>query len=377
MNKVTGNLNLIKRINRKLVLNLIRSRQPISRATVAKSLHLSRSTVSSIVDDLLKKKLVVEMGYADSTKDGGRRGVELGFNPKSAYGIGVDIGGTKILIVITDLEGEILYKGKYPTSNHVEDIVSIIHEALTATQLSENDIVAMGVGVPSVTNIEQGIVVDAPALQWKNYNLKEQLMNHFDFPLFVNNDVNCAALGEQWLGSGNHSDNLFFIAIGTGVGSAIIANGQLIYGHHFQAGEIAYNIVEDDLNYQRANVIGEFGLLEQKISGTALNYADMNSQELFSRYKAGDVLAQERIERFMRHLTLHITNAVNLLNPERVIIGGGVSESMKSIIGEINDRVHRYTPITTEVELATLGGDAGALGAIAYAFNEVEESQLL
>ncbi|WP_028983777.1 ROK family transcriptional regulator [Sporolactobacillus terrae] len=377
MNKERGNLHLIKRINRRLVLNLIRERQPISRASVAKSLHLSRSTVSSIVDDLLQKKLVVEMGYADSSKDGGRRGVELGFNPKSAYGIGVDIGGTKILTVITDLEGEIVYKEKRPTSQSVETIVSFVQAALHAAQLSEQDIVAMGVGVPSVTDIEQGIVVDAPALHWDNFKLQELLAPHFSFPVLINNDVNCAALGEQWLGSGNHSDNMFFIAIGTGVGSAIIANGQLIYGHRFQAGEIAYNIVEDDLNYNRTNALGSFGLLEQKISGTALNFADMSSTDLFARYKQGDVLAQERVQRFIRYLTLHITNAVNLLNPERVIIGGGVSESMKEIIDEINDRVNHYTPIRTKVELATLGGEAGALGAIAYAFNEVEESQLL
>jgi glucokinase len=376
VSKSKFNLEMMKKMNRSLILDTIRNQQPISRAKIAQNLQLSRSTVSSIVEDLLHKKLVVELGYGSSTKEGGRRGLELGFNPKSAYGIGIDIGGTKILVVITDLDGCMVFREKYPTTDKIDKLIEIINQCLDKAEMNESDIIAMGVGVPSITT-KEGIVVDAPALNWSNVNLKGILQEKFAFPVFVNNDVNCAALGERWLGSAKNSDDIFFIAIGTGVGSAIIANGELIHGYDYRAGEIAYNVSEKDIEQGLENKMGEFGVFENKISGTFLSKQGYTSDELFIENMKGDRKAADIIDNFILQLSINISNVVNLLNPEIVVIGGGVSESMGGIAHRIQETIDRLTPIKTKIGLATLGGDAGGLGAIAYAFKEVEESNRL
>ncbi len=376
MDKLTGNLDIMKKMNRSLILDTIRSHQPISRAQIAQRLKLSRSTVSSIVEELLYKKLVVELGYGNSTSEGGRRGLQLGFNPKSAYGIGLDIGGTKILIVITDLDGCIEYREKVETTSDVNKIVEIIQQTIQKAGLTETDIIAMGVGVPGIAT-KDGIVVDAPALKWTHLDLKSSLKQYFEFPIFINNDVNCAALGERWLGSGKNADDLFFVAIGTGVGSAIVANGELIQGHDYRAGEIGYNISENDLNKKLVNRVGEFGLFESKVSGSALKKSCDRPEQLFAEYANGGTEATAIIEHFILHLSINIANAVNLLNPEFVLIGGGVSESMNVLLNKLQESVDHLTPIKTKIGLATLGGDAGGLGAIAFAFKEIEGLNIL
>lgn len=376
MNKLKGNLDIMKKINRSLILDTVRSHQPLSRAQIAQRLKLSRSTVSSIVEELLLKKLVVELGYGSSTSEGGRRGLELGFNPKSAYGIGVDIGGTKILVVITDLDGCIEFREKFSTTGDTKKIIEIIKLSINKAGLSENDVIAMGVGVPGITT-KDGIVVDAPALKWTNLHLKSNLQEHFRFPIFINNDVNCGALGERWLGSGKNADDLFFIAIGTGVGSAIVANGELIQGYDCRAGEIGYNISENDIKQGQENHLGDFGVFEKKVSGSALAKYSSSPDQLFIEYAKGNKEAYEIIENFILQLSINIANAVNLLNPEIVVIGGGVSESMGDVIEKIQAFVDRCTPIKTKIGLATLGGDAGGLGAIAFAFKEIEGFNML
>jgi glucokinase len=374
--KLKGNLDIMKKINRSLILETIRSYEPISRAQIAQKLNLSRSTVSSIVEDLLLKKMVVELGYGSSTNEGGRPGLELGFNAKSAFGIGVDIGGTKILVVITDLDGSVVFRDKVPTTPDSKAIIEIVKQSIRKAGKTEQDIIAMGVGVPGITTRE-GIVIDAPALKWTNLDLKSLLQEQFAFPVYITNDVNCAALGERWLGSGKNADDIFFIAIGTGVGSAIIANGELLQGHDYQAGEIAYNVSETDVKQGFQNSLGKFGVFESKISGTALSKHGYSSEQLFIEHAKGNPQVMGVIENFILQLSVNIANGVNLLNPEFVLIGGGVSESMGGLLQRVQDEVDRLTPIKTKVGLAVLGGDAGGLGAIAHAFKEIKDANLL
>lgn len=377
MSKIVGRLDLIKKMNRQLVVEQIRSLQPISRAQIAKDLNLSKSTVSTIVEDLLKRKLIVEVGEGESTKEGGRRGLLLGFNPKSAYGIGVDIGGTKILIIITDLDGNMVYREKRKTTNDIDEVVQFIRECLQKADISEADVFGMGIGVPGTTNNEEGIVKGSVQLDWVNFPFKKLIEPYFPFPVFINNDVNCSALGERWLGAGGNSDHIYFISIGTAVGSAIIANGNLVYGHNYTAGEVCFQISIDDIQNNRFNLPNDYGVFEKKISGTALSQHGYTTEEIFSEYAKGNERVIPVIKDFILHLSIVLANVVSLLNPEKVVIGGGVSESMGIILNDIQDKVACLTPIQTKIELASLGGDAGALGAIAYAFNQLEEANLL
>ncbi|SFL91927.1 ROK family transcriptional regulator [Salibacterium qingdaonense] len=377
MNNKSNAIETIKKMNRKMVLDQVKTSDGISRTEIAQELGLSKSTVSAIVEELLGRKLIEESGKGSSTNKGGRRRKLLQFNPKSSLAVGVDVGGTKIQIAMTDLDGEILYEKKFSSQNDVKELIQLIHYSIEESELDSSHIIALGIGVPGWVQVDTGIVIEAPALKWNKRNLKEEMEPHFDYPVFINNDVNCAALGEKWLGSGEESDNLYFIAIGTGVGSAIISGGELVYGHNYQSGEIGYQLSKEDLQRKDLNTEGEFGEFEKKISGEAFRNGDRTAKDVFAEYSGHTNGSSPVVKNFFTELSLVITNSVNLLNPELVVIGGGVSESMHSMIEELNERVASLTPIKTNIKLASLGGAAGAYGAIYHAYTELEEAEEL
>lgn len=373
MNCDTGNQEFIKKINRKLVLRKIKESGEISRAQIAKELSLSKTTVSAIVDEFVEKKLVIETGVSASGKGGGRPAKMLVYNPRSAYGIGVDIGGTKIMLAITDLSGEAVLTKKVKTTNRIEELVALIRDSIAEAGLREEDIIGMGVGVPGTVSPE-GIVVRAKSLSWFNFNLKKSLMEQVPFPVFIGNDVNYAAVGERWKGSGNQASNIYFISIGTGVGSAIICDDHIVRGAQYRAGELGYFIDIEDVRSKNFNVLGEMGTFEKKVSGTALGSHGVEAEELFRKFSEGDEEAGTVIREFILRLSIAIANAICILNPDRVVLGGGVSESLEPMIYEIRETVSMLVPIRAEICLATLGSRAGALGAIADAIEQVEES---
>ncbi|MFD2616564.1 ROK family transcriptional regulator [Terrilactibacillus laevilacticus] len=372
MNNSAAHLDLIKKINRSLILEKIKTEQPISRAQIAKKLSLSKSTVSTIVDELLNRKFVIELGEQSPVKGGGRPALMLGFNPKSAFGIGVDIDRANILIIITDLVGNIVFRKKVPSTNHVMEIINIIKECIKESKIPEEKIIGMGIGVPGRTDNET--VFRAKALNWTNLHIGEMFKPYFSFPTFTNNDVNCAGLGEMWLDPEPSTKNLFFIEIGHSIGSAIISNGNLVYGYNYQAGEIAYQISTSDIKNKKFNMLGQPGVFESKISGTALEKSGYSPEILFKKYSQGEKEVIQTIESFVTELSVFIANAINLLNPEKVIIGGYVSESMDVVLNEIQEMVMNLTPIKTKIQLASLGANAGSLGAIAFMFNQVESN---
>ncbi|MGN8646310.1 ROK family transcriptional regulator [Gracilibacillus sp. HCP3S3_G5_1] len=376
-NNSVSKFDVIKKINRSLVLDRIKSTEMISRTEIAKDLKLSKATVSAVVEELLARQLVEEVGKGESTQRGGRRRSMLRFNPRSKIGIGVDIGGSKIQIIMTDLIGDQVYEKRVQATNNLEEIIELIEIAIIESKVDREQIIALGAGVPGFTNPETGIVFDAPALQWNNINVRESLQNAFPFPVFINNDVNCAALGERWLGSGDKSDDMFFIAIGTGIGSAIISNGKLVYGADYKSGEIGYQISKEDIRSGYKSKPGVFGLFEQKASGEGLRSADYTAKELFREYENQHPQAVEIINNFIDEIVVVIVNSINLLNPEKVIIGGGVSESMETVLPHIQRLVNELTPIKTKIELASLSSMAGAIGAVNYAYQELEENNLL
>lgn len=373
MNCDTGNQEFIKKINRKLVLRKIKEGGEISRAQIAKELSLSKTTVSAIVDEFVEKKLVIETGISVSGKGGGRPAKMLIYNPKSAYGIGVDIGGTKIMLAITDLNGELVRLKKVKTTNQVVELAGLIRDFIAEAGLKTEDVIGMGVGVPGTVSPE-GVVVRAKSLSWFNYDLKKAFMEYFSFPIFIGNDVNYAAVGERWKGSGNQASNIYFISIGTGVGSAIICDDRIVRGAQYRAGELGYFIDIEDVRLKNFNVLGEMGTFEKKVSGTALGSHGMDAEELFGLFSRGDEGAGAVIREFILRLSIAIADAICMLNPDRVVLGGGVSESLEPMLEEIRDTVSMLVPIRAEICLATLGSKAGAMGAIADAIEQVEES---
>ncbi len=293
------------------------------------------------------------------------------FHAEQMYGVGVDIGGTKIMILIANQAGDIVYRKKVNTSSVFDVITEHITECLREAAISQEQVVAMGFGVPGITNSEEGIVIEAPALRWNHVPFRERMQQYFDKPIFVDNDVNCTALGEKWLGSAQNSGDFIVVAIGTGVGSAIMVNGSLVKGSNHMAGEVAYLVVEQDVFGDGANAFGDFGQFEKKVSGVALSKYGALPQVLFERYARGDEKSTTIIQQFVIDLSIGIANMVSLLNPEKVILCGGVAQSLSPVLEHIRSTVSSLTPIPTLVELTSIGEEAGAIGAAALAFEKV------
>ncbi|MFD0695913.1 ROK family protein [Paenibacillus sp. GCM10027628] len=287
------------------------------------------------------------------------------------YGVGVDIGGTKMITVIVDHEGHVIYQKKVSTSGDFEAISIQITECLQASDVTMDQVAAIGFGVPGITDSKEGTVIEAPAFKWDHMPFKKEIRKFLDKPIFVNNDVNCAALGERWVGTAKSLEDFVVITLGTGVGSAIVANGSLIQGSGYMAGELAYLVMDKDVLDNKENAFGEFGLYENKISGVALSQHGYLAHELFEMYTRGEQNAVAVIQEFVTNLSMGIANMVSLLNPQKVIIGGGVSRSLPVCLDLIRSTVASLTPIPTTIELTALGEEAGAVGAAAFAFEQL------
>lgn len=307
--------------------------------------------------------------------------------------IGVDLGGTTTKLAFVSLYGEILQKWEIPTdiSDKGKYITVNIAKAIDAKleELGEpkSRILGIGMGAPGPVNFVNGSIYEAVNLGWQDYPLKDLLEVETSLPAFIDNDANIAALGEMWKGAGNGAKDLVCVTLGTGVGGGIIANGALVHGISGAAGEIGHITVVPE-NGALCNC-GKEGCLETVASATGIvrlaeealaqftgtsmlhdkrgNNGKLSSKDIFDCAKAGDHLAKEIIQKVSRYLGLGLANIANALNPEKIIIGGGVSQAGGQLLNPVREWFKQYTfprvRESTEIDIATLGNDAGVIGA--------------
>lgn len=372
----------IKTINTRNVLNCIVEERALTRADISKKLHLSKPTVSSIVRQLLEDDWIYETGSGDASAGGGRKPVQLEFNAKRSYLIGIDIGGTNVTLGMTDLNGDVCAYREFPTQQHLhnnlfEEIERCVDSMKSQLGLSETDILGLGVGVPGITDVEEGLVIEAPALDWKRFPVREKLKEIFDYPIYVDNDVNSVVLGEHWKGSASKKSNLVYIAIGTGIGSGIILNGELYRGSNYSAGEMGYVVTDRDDVKEFKPMFKGYGYLESVASGSSISHAlsgrldrDVTAEEAFALYAQGDADAVSVIDFAVDNLAIGISNYVSLFDPEIIILGGGVSKSFQLINERLIDIIEEYTPQRCDVVQTTLKEEAGIIGAAALFLKE-------
>lgn len=315
--------------------------------------------------------------------------------------IGVDIGGTTVKIGFFTEEGLILDKYEIPTNKNskgvqiIPDIVQSINGKIKDLSLSKKTIMGIGVGAPGFIVGESGMVEEGVNIGWKVVNLGSELGGQLQLPVFVENDANLAALGENWMGSGNQSRNFVAITLGTGVGGGIIANGQLLSGVNGTAGEIGHITV--DPNGYPCNC-GKNGCLETVASATGIakqameiigvkplsnlgkhfkEHGRITAKDVFDLASAGDQDCLQIIVRTGDVLGLVLSNIATIVNPSKIVIGGGVSKAGKPLLDAIK---HSFTIYALErltrvcdIDTAQLGNDAGIYGA-AYLVKERKAS---
>lgn len=315
---------------------------------------------------------------------------------------GIDIGGTTIKLAFISKEGDILTKWEIPTDKTdggkgiFTDVKKAISEKLAELQIPYEALKAAGVGAPGPVDIEKGILDGAVNIGWKdNFPLRDLMQTALNVPVVIENDANAAALGEMWKGAGAGAKDLICITLGTGVGGGVIVKGDIIHGANGAAGEIGH-ITSVPRNGYMCNC-GKTGCLETVASATGIvrtakdhlaiyegesllkeklqANSDISAKDIFDAAKAGDALAKETVEELADHLGLALANIGSVFNPERIVVGGGVSKAGDFLINEIKQAFVRYAfkPVaqSTDIVLAQLGNDAGIVGAGWLAANKI------
>lgn len=301
------------------------------------------------------------------------------------YAIGIDIGGTKISVTLGTSDGKILARKKIMTRVRsestacVQEIFASIRQIFHEFKLSPKNILGIGVGAPGAVDSKKGILPRSPNLPgWAGIPIRRILQKQFKLPAYVANDANAAALGEAVFGAGKKVKDLIYITVSTGVGGGLILNGQIYEGSGFVAGEIGHiSVVPEGRNCR----CGRRGCLEAYASGTAIAY-DYNearkrkvdgAKEVGLAACSGDKTATESYRRAAYYLGIGLANLMNVLNPEAIVIGGGVLKSSPPVYWKEvlkSTKAHAWPEAfrTTKVLLSPLLGHSGDLGALALVF---------
>ena len=316
----------------------------------------------------------------------------------STYVVGVDMGGTKILSAVIDAEGNILGTAKVPTkadagtSVVIDRIADSIQKAIGKSGINAASIEAVGIGAPGPLDPKTGVVIFAPNLGWRDVPLKTELEARIGIQTFVDNDVNVGTLGEHVFGAGQGVQNVVGIFVGTGIGGGIILQGELFHGASKTAGEIGHIIVK--AGGPKCGC-GTRGCLEALASRTAMakqfqkailkqgkksviskltdgDLSAIRSGVLAKAVRANDKLTLKVFKRVTKYLGIGIGSIVNFLNPEMIVLGGGVVEALDdTFLDDIRAAAKKYALPNTldgvEIVQAKLGDNSGILGAAALA----------
>ncbi len=368
-----ANLHTIRDINRQIVLNYVREREPISRATIARESALQRSTISEIVDALTDEGLIEEIGEGKST--GGRRPTLLRLRTGGPIAIGVNITPTYTTIASSDLAGVVVQQEAFPTDPAPERTVNLIIEIIRKFS-EEGSIEGIGVSVPGLVTPSTGNVIFVPYFKWRDVPIADTVSNATGLPVTIDNDANAVALAELWFGRPEvrNTRDFIFVLVADGVGTGIIFDGQVYRGVRGAAGEFGHMIVgsnapvlcscgNDDCWEACASERAAIARY-QSVSGPS---CALDFDTLIDRALAGEQKAKMALTETARYLAIGISNLVVGFSPEAVIVGGAITRAW-SLIGEaltekIERSVRRGLP-SALIHRSTFDGDPTLMGAL-------------
>lgn len=393
----------IREANLSRTVRLIHQTGSISRAAIGRETGLSATTVSLLVKALLESGIVQESGTGQSS--GGRPPILLEFDYSYRYLLGLDMGATHLTAVLMDLAGDVLahraqrFDVAHDPAGTVEIALTLVEEIMFEADRSPDDLLGMGIAIPAPL---EGEGLDRPSQQilpaWEGFDLTGALSEAISLPLYVENDANAGAIAEKWWGKGAEYDNLAYIKLGTGVGSGLIANGDIYRGDGGTAGEIGH--VPIDLNGPLCRC-GKRGCLESYVGAPALVSrvrqqrreapreeapVELDTIEaIIEAAHAGDDQCREVLEQAGRFLGVGISNLLNLLNPGLIVLGGELAEAGDLILDSVGTTIQaRAMPKAvqeTTITFSSLGADAVAVGAatvvLEHAFKPANLAKML
>ncbi|MDC3416840.1 ROK family transcriptional regulator [Aquibacillus salsiterrae] len=398
-----GSFQWMKSLNKSIILNKIRISGPISRAQIAKETKLTPPTVGSIVKELIEQTIVKESELGQS--QGGRKPTMLMINHSEFYVIGIDVGPQTVEFILTDLVGDIKEVLVKPVLHHVtnqqflELLKAGINELINQFIKLKDKIIGIGVAMHGVVDVEAGMSLYAPNLNLRHVPIKEELENTFDYVVKVENDARSMALGEAWFGGHEEEANMMVINIGTGVGAGLVIDGKLYHGEYDIAGEVGHMTI--DINGQKCEC-GNYGCLQTIISGPAIaerarqaaksrdssvlfelvegDLSEMTGEFVYQAALKHDQLALSIFEEVGGFIGIGLTNLIHIINPCKIIIGGGVANAEAFLLEPIRQTIRKRALTDrakeTEVVFSRLGEHATSLGAVALVLVELFKPNL-
>jgi len=396
---MTSDQTSIREMNLSTVLFCLQERTALSRTRLAQLTGLNKTTISSLVEELLEQRLVHEIGL--DTSSGGRPAVLLGLNPRAGCVIGVELGVDFVSVILTDFVGQVIWREQVETNPaHPQDVIisqafDLVDKARAVNEAQNDRLLGVGLTIPGMVDIEKGVLLFSPNLQWRDVALRQLFMNHTGLPVVVDNDANAAALGEYFFGAARRVQNFIFLSIGVGIGGGLFLDGQLYRGSSGIAGEIGHaNMMADrsrpcrcgnrgcweTSGNQYALVERVRALLEAGRSSIISNLDDKEKKPLTlsiiaQAAAANDDVVQEALAETGRAIGVGIANLVNILNPEMVIIGGAMGVVGRHLLPAINKTIKAHTLqetwLKTELMLSEFGSAANMIGAVALVVNAI------
>lgn len=324
----SGNKQLIREINKSLVLNLVRDHGVISRTDIAVAAHLSLATVSGITNELIEQGLIYE--HEEGTSSGGRRPILLALNCRAGLVIGVKLTETHVVAALTDLNAEIVAQLEVPLDgdHSPEAVVSVMSDAVSDLRAAHPDkpIFGMGMGMAGGIDRHTGVCRFSPFFGWRDVPLRSMLEKQLGLPVMLENDVNTLTIAEKWFGAGVGVSDFLVITLGRGIGMGMVLNGQLYRGGCGSGGEFGHiTMVPDGPQCD----CGKRGCLEALVSDPAIERRmqaalgrAVTIEEASSLARQGDVTANSIFASSGRTLGMGIAQLVNIFNPPLLVVGG-------------------------------------------------------
>ena len=370
-------LNTIRDINRQIVLNYVREREPISRAEIARETDLQRSTISAIVDALTAEGLVEEVGEGEST--GGRRPTLLRLRTKEAIAVGVAITPTSTTVATSDLAGRIVEQRGFLTDPDPDktlgEVIALVREF---SARNKGSIEAVGVSLPGLVDPSTGNAIYVPYFKWRDIPVSRTISAAIGLPVIIDNDANAVALAELWFGRPEVSDarDFIMVLVAEGVGTGIVFDGQVYRGQRGAAGEFGHMVIGthapvpcscgnrdcwEAFSSERA-ALARY----RKLAGDE-RASQLNFRELVDRGLSGEANAKVALTDTALCLGVGISNLVVGFSPEAVVVGGEIARAwplVESALKEtIEHSVRRGLP-SARILPSTLGEEPALRGAL-------------
>jgi glucokinase-like ROK family protein len=396
----TGDQSLVREINLSTVLRYLHAGEPLSRAGLAGLTGLNKTTVSSLVEELLQRGLIREVGLDNSGS--GRPAMLLDLNPRAGLVVGVALGVDFISAILADFVGDIHWRRLQevdPTEGQeamIRRTLVIVREAMEVSRRESACLLGLGIATPGTVDVERGLLIFSPNLQWHNVAYGQIFERETGLRVFVDNDANASALAEHLFGTARQAQNFISVFAGVGVGGGLFLNGELYRGAGGFAGEIGHtNFMLE--HYRRPCRCGSRGCWETSVAQDSVvervrtrlavgrnslvsklmaeQGAALGLPIILQAAGAGDGQCLEALSETGALLGLGIANLVNTFNPELVVLGGPLSEAGEYLLPPIEEAIQNTVlpEIAEQVEivLSPFGGDASVVGAVALAVDAI------